>query len=48
MTQQAAIIAYANDFKLMLLLTLLAFPAILLIRPTSSFALAPRPQAAGR
>jgi len=48
MTQQAAIIAYANDFKLMLLLTLLAFPAILLIRPASSFALAPRPQAAGR
>ena len=33
-TQQAAIIAYANDFKLMLLITLLAFPAILLIKTT--------------
>jgi DHA2 family multidrug resistance protein len=46
MTQQAAIIAYANDFKLMLLMTLLAFPAILLIKSTSSFASAPRPQPA--
>jgi MFS transporter, DHA2 family, multidrug resistance protein len=48
MTQQAAIIAYANDFKLMLLITLLAFPAIALIRPGSSFAPAARPQAAAR
>jgi len=31
-TQQATIIAYANDFKLMLWMTLLAFPLILLIR----------------
>ena len=30
--QQAAIIAYANDFKLMLWMTLLAFPLVLLIR----------------
>jgi DHA2 family multidrug resistance protein len=48
MTQQAAIIAYANDFKLMLLITLLAFPAIALIKPSSSFASATRPQAATR
>ncbi len=33
LTQQAAVIAYANDFKLMMLVTLLAFPLILLIRP---------------
>jgi DHA2 family multidrug resistance protein len=33
--QQAAIIAYANDFKLMTLMTLLAFPLILLIRTKS-------------
>ena len=32
MTQQATIIAYANDFKLMMVMTLLAFPLILLIR----------------
>jgi len=31
-SQQAAIIAYANDFKLMLAMTLLAFPLILLVR----------------
>jgi len=31
-TQQATIIAYANDFKLMMLMTVLAFPLILLIR----------------
>ena len=31
-TQQATIIAYANDFKLMLWMTLLAFPLVLLIR----------------
>jgi len=30
--QQAAIIAYANDFKLLAVMTLLAFPLILLIR----------------
>jgi len=42
MLQQAAIIAYGNDFKLMLVVTLLAFPAIFLIRPTSSFAAAPK------
>src|SRR5581483_9352479 len=33
LTQQAAVIAYANDFKLMMLVTLLAFPLILFIRP---------------
>ena len=32
MTQQATIMAYANDFKLMMVMTLLAFPLILLIR----------------
>jgi DHA2 family multidrug resistance protein len=31
-TQQATIIAYANDFKLMMIMTLLAFPLIFLIR----------------
>ena len=31
-TQQASVIAYANDFKLMMVATLLAFPLILLIR----------------
>jgi DHA2 family multidrug resistance protein len=30
--QQAAIIAYDNDFLLMMLMTLLAFPLILLVR----------------
>jgi len=33
-TQQAGIIAYANDFKLLMLLTLFAFPLLLLIRST--------------
>ena len=32
LTQQATIIAYANDFKLMMIVTLLAFPLILLVR----------------
>ena len=32
MTQQAAVIAYANDFKLMMIMTILAFPLIVLIR----------------
>jgi MFS transporter, DHA2 family, multidrug resistance protein len=32
MTQQATLMAYANDFKLMMVMTLLAFPMILLIR----------------
>jgi DHA2 family multidrug resistance protein len=31
-TQQAAIIAYANDFKLLMVMSLLAFPLILLVR----------------
>jgi DHA2 family multidrug resistance protein len=35
-TQQATIIAYANDFKLMMIVTLLAFPLILLIRTRPS------------
>jgi MFS transporter, DHA2 family, multidrug resistance protein len=34
--QQATIIAYANDFKLMTLVTILAFPLILLIRTKRS------------
>jgi DHA2 family multidrug resistance protein len=31
-TQQAAIIAYDNNFKLMMVMTLLAFPLIALVR----------------
>jgi DHA2 family multidrug resistance protein len=31
-TQQAAIIAYGNDFKLLMLLTLAAIPLVFLIR----------------
>jgi DHA2 family multidrug resistance protein len=34
--QQAAIIAYANDFKLMMVVSLVAFPLILLVRPRSA------------
>jgi DHA2 family multidrug resistance protein len=37
-TQQAEIIAYANDFKLLMILTIIAFPLLLLVRP---FALTP-------
>jgi MFS transporter, DHA2 family, multidrug resistance protein len=33
-TRQANIIAYVDDFKLMLILTLIAQPLVLLIRPT--------------
>jgi MFS transporter, DHA2 family, multidrug resistance protein len=40
MLQQATIIAFANDFKLMMLMTLFAFPLLLLIRAPG---LAPRP-----
>jgi DHA2 family multidrug resistance protein len=36
LTQQATIIAYGNDFKLMMLGTLLAFPLILLFRTKTS------------
>jgi len=32
LTQQATIIAYANDFKLMLVMTLLCYPLVLLVR----------------
>jgi DHA2 family multidrug resistance protein len=32
-TQQAAMIAYLNDFKLMFVATLLVVPLLLLIRP---------------
>jgi DHA2 family multidrug resistance protein len=32
-TQQAGIIAYANDFKLLMVLTIAAFPLLLFIRP---------------
>ena len=35
-SQQASIIAYANDFKFMMVMTLLAFPLILLIRKRGS------------
>ncbi|MBX9591569.1 MAG: DHA2 family efflux MFS transporter permease subunit [Hyphomonadaceae bacterium] len=37
MTQQATIIAYANDFKLMMVMTILAFPLILLLRVRGLF-----------
>jgi DHA2 family multidrug resistance protein len=40
-TQQATIIAYANDFKLMMWMTLLAFPLVFLIR-TSRHQFAPQ------
>jgi MFS transporter, DHA2 family, multidrug resistance protein len=33
-TQQAAMIAYLNDFKLMFIATLLVVPLILVIRPS--------------
>jgi DHA2 family multidrug resistance protein len=39
--QQASIIAYENDFKLMMAITLLAFPLILLIRRQTAAASAP-------
>jgi DHA2 family multidrug resistance protein len=42
MMQQATLMAYANDFKLMMVLTLLAFPMILLIRTQTP---GPRPAA---
>ena len=35
-TQQAAMIAYNNDFKLMLVLTLCAIPLVALLRPATS------------
>ena len=35
-TQQAAIIAYANDFKLMMLVSLAAMPFVLLLHPAKS------------
>ena len=35
-TQQAAMIAYLNDFKLMFVATLLVIPLVLLIRPSRS------------
>ena len=48
MSQQAAIMAYANDFKLMMLMTLLAFPLILLIRAQqANLQSAPSPRPAG-
>jgi MFS transporter, DHA2 family, multidrug resistance protein len=40
-TNQAAMIAYNNDFKLMLILTLFAVPAVLLLRTAKSAAAAP-------
>jgi DHA2 family multidrug resistance protein len=42
LTQQATIIAYANDFKMMMIMGLLAFPLILFVRQTVS---PPRPAA---
>jgi len=48
MSQQAAIMAYANDFKLMMIMTLLAFPLILLIRAQqANLQRAPSPRPAG-
>jgi DHA2 family multidrug resistance protein len=38
-TQQASIIAYSNDFKLMMVMTLLAFPLILLVRRQAPLAI---------
>jgi DHA2 family multidrug resistance protein len=43
MSQQAAIIAYSNDFKMMMVMTLFAFPLILLVRARP---LGPQPAAA--
>jgi DHA2 family multidrug resistance protein len=45
MTQQATIIAYANDFKLMMIMTMVAFPLIALIR-VRGLGLRPAPAAA--
>ena len=45
MTQQATIIAYANDFKLMMIMTIVAFPLIVLIR-VRGLGLRPAPAAA--
>ncbi len=37
-TQQAAIIAYGNDFKLLMVLTIAAIPLVFLIRKTTAAA----------
>ncbi|HWB45038.1 MAG TPA: DHA2 family efflux MFS transporter permease subunit [Hyphomicrobiaceae bacterium] len=44
-TQQATIIAYANDFKLMMIMSLLAFPLILFVRQGPSPARPPAREA---
>ena len=41
-TQQASMIAYLNDFKLMFMATLLVIPLLLLIRPAHKAADASR------
>jgi DHA2 family multidrug resistance protein len=43
-TQQAAIIAYLNDFKLLMILTLAMIPLILIIRATASAPTAGKPE----
>jgi len=43
-SQQASIIAYANDFKFMMVMTLLAFPLILLVRKQAAPASRPPAQ----
>ena len=43
-SQQASIIAYANDFKFMMVMTLLAFPLILLVRKQAAPASRPPSQ----
>jgi MFS transporter, DHA2 family, multidrug resistance protein len=43
-TQQAAIIAYLNDFKLLMILTLAMIPLILIIRATSQAPTAGKPE----
>ncbi|HJU30868.1 MAG TPA: DHA2 family efflux MFS transporter permease subunit [Hyphomicrobiaceae bacterium] len=45
-TQQATVIAYANDYKLLLWMVLLAFPLILLIRTSARDFASPRPAVA--
>jgi DHA2 family multidrug resistance protein len=43
-TQQAAIIAYLNDFKLLMILTLAMIPMILIIRATAQTPTAGKPE----
>ena len=43
-TQQAAMIAYLNDFKLLMILTLAMIPLILIIRATAQAPAAGKPE----